>query len=466
MEKTNETEEVCRTITFTAVVDGDQNLYHNVLMSIRYYRQLMSQFLGVVWCAEQSSCSLIYDEKKNNFFFKNKMSLNPLTNEEKEQLKKAGLWGGPVSCLLRQLFHGKTNGKPYYELRPLFFDLNEQNQKLSDETKKYVPVFLAHVWDSLRAQLNVLYTQPDPLLKLPRNLLINSADRGIPAPHHIGLPVKYCAKCTDNAKLLKTDEKTVLSLKFDRNLGWVNFLLEGDVVINGKTVTREMNEGHSYVFHKLFSGQWSFQMPKINEEDGKIRITLSYKRPAIRAQDMDESRVLQVTFNLENINEFISAEVQKAMNNKKLDKVTGIKISGFSLLQQLKRYEAQQSSRERERDSCPKWEKTVNKKRKSIGEHLRNLTEARNRTCQHHLHSYANQILSHAKYKQCGKIKVFDLPHDAPGKPGKKVFFNFSFQAAHFKSVMEYKAKEMGIKLDWEDSEDTIKEVRSALSGN
>ena len=483
-----------RTMTFNVVVDGGVEKYRQVLQSITAYRQFLQQFMGLIYLAESAAMAPSYNKKRDEVSLSDGKSLSDTIHKAisatlKESTdSKTGKFepeatGKSVSNAIRaaieeilteasndltrksasdvlRLFGGITNGKKYYELRPLFFDLQKRLKLAAQSQTAFVPEFESHVWDEFCKDLNAIYTQKDPRLGIPRNLLAQRGERGVPSPNRIGIPIMHYPGTRDGyARVEERGDEKRFFLKWDKGLGEIGFIVQGPLEINGKKSYLLPNEGNQYVFHKIAKGDWTFQTPHIREQSGSLRITISYKRPSVQQKEklkLSENRHLQITFNPGDAARFLEMSIQKTLDSTKIDSVQKDAIPVHAFLSNLRALTKQQYKRELERDSCPKFEPTLLARRQSVQAKLSALTLCREEKVKHEVHCWANQIIKKCVHLNCGHIDVYDVP---------KKFFEYDvFAWAKFKFSLEYHAKDRGIVVEWHDTSAATQSISENLA--
>ena len=81
------------------------------------------------------------------------------------------------------------------------------------------------------------------------------------------------------------------------------------------------------------------------------------------------------------------------------------------------------------------------------------LTKARESCARGWNHTWTARLVRQAEQWECGRIAVYDLPEDLLGRP---------WQWSNFKFDLEYKAREVGIEVEWRESpkvEDVVREA-------
>lgn len=257
---------VVRSTKFKVVVSGDREQYLKVINSIRDFRAILRQLCSVASYCKSSSAKLVVND---NGFLQVAFDRDASASLMRE-LSNLGLERG-TAC---------SNGKPYYELRPYFFKIVKGLADSRRAAGQAGSDFDSSCWDEASKFVKVISDAPDPKSGIPRSCLFSKGDREVPEIRNFGIPIKYYQSSGGRARIEeRQDGSLVIVLKWADDIGEVEFVLDGHYMLNGNLAKIKANPGARFVFHKMATGEWPFQCPIINERDGKLSLTISYKKP-------------------------------------------------------------------------------------------------------------------------------------------------------------------------------------------
>ena len=272
---------------------------------------------------------------------------------------------------------------------------------LAYELREYVrkelwPTALSYVWDSIRRDVTTVWTSKDPEhTQAKRGWLALQGARGIAQFNWrgIGIPV-----ATGRPKL----ERDLLALKWDHEIGSLTFKLP------------RLDGGRYFVWKNLRDGSdgWELGTIYLNERDGKLKVTMTYTKPASVAQ-VDPKRVCRVK---------LVADKETLLRIVGPDgAATYDTIASADVLAWLVRRRQQKELREAERSACgaPRRDWGRRKGWNCAQRIIAKLTLRREQGVKNHNHAWARRIVARATAWRCGRIEINKVPDDLAGYPWK-----------------------------------------------
>ncbi len=423
-----------KAINFRVLCDGD---YLGVLRSIRAHRWLYRVLASYAGMAE--SMASVPAVKAGGFRVKIDA---PVARELMRVVAGAvAPSGAPES---------RSSGKPYYELRNVF---SGGVEKLRAEG---IADFPSHVWDCMVVDLTASHRKKDPDLNgLPR--YIRQASGGVDGLRAARAGIRVMRSCGRNYAEMREypDGRKEIILDWDRLLGPVTFVLEGEVKDGEKTFSRKPDTGAAWIFHKLTSGEWKWATPTLNERDGKFFINVPYVRPFDKAET-DPSQVLEVSFmprpgeELRDEGRMLSdGEVEKTFFIHCRKAGVGSRVYRIPVddaVMALDRVQALHQKRELERDCCRRERKAS--KKKALRRKVEALTRKRSNIERTTNHRWARDAVNAAIKWGCGTIRVYGPPKGKVDAFGNGGLLGHSWNWCQFKNYVEDKAAERGIVVE------------------
>ncbi|MDE2102663.1 MAG: hypothetical protein KGL39_35795 [Patescibacteria group bacterium] len=386
-----------RSLTIDIFAPDDDR--QTVLNSIRRYRAACREVYGCLLCAQAAGAHIEYDKEKDQI-----------------QVNPSGHAGAAVLAAVRgqvEAVKGQTGEGMLYTVRGgagLGYDLRQY------VLQHLLPSSLSFVWDSLRRDVVKVWTSRDPeFTKARRGWLALQGSRGVAQFNWrgIGIPVSTGRPQLGAHHLL---------LKWDREIGPVNFDIP--TLDRGRyqvlRAIREQDEG------------WSLGTVFLNEHDGKLRASISYTAPSSTA-DLDPEAVCRVRFGAGDAFLRIVANG----GDKTYDTISDHEVVGMLKMMLLRRQKL-----ELRRAACGNPRRPWGHRKGWLANQdvLSRATLQRERLVQDRNHAWTRRIVSRAISWRCGVIEVGTMPEDLGGEPWKW---------AQFKTFLEYKASERGIKVQY-----------------
>ena len=313
---------------------------------------------------------------------------------------------------------GKLDIAPNKEFG-LFVHALGKNPERAVFKSETMPTAKSFVDDSLRRDVESRWKAPDPeFVNAKRGWLCLQGARAMAKFNHIGIGMPYA---TAKPKL----HEHKITVKWDHEIGTIDFVLG------------RLDGGRYYIWKCLRDGEpgWSIGTMYLNEKDGKLRITLSYHCPEKKiVLDSKSVMVVGVTDDPEN---FICMTGEKLFS---ADKISFAEADNW-LRENNHRREYFERCRAAvgigDKGRCPK----VGKKHwKAIQVRVSNNTRNRELGVTDRNHLWTRRIINNAVRNNCGVIRLLGVP--------EREIFGHPWNWSQFRSFLEYKADETGIKLE------------------
>lgn len=371
--------------------------YQAVLNSIRRYRAACRQLYSTLLLGQQAGATITESED-------NGLRITPQNDRAKLVLGAA-----LGSAKIEKGEKIKGEGQQYlvnigaalaYELRSLFF------AELYPEARSFV-------WDSARRDVQTAWTARDPEHpKASRGWLTLQGARG-PAQFNrraIGLP---------SATARPVLAGNTLTLHWDKCLGAVEFRIP------------RLDSARYWIWRAVRDGEdgWGLGTIYLGERDGKLKVILSYSRPA-RPETLDPGRVLRVSW---------AADRESFLRVQGPDgEQTYGSLSAEYAVGRLLQLLATRQDLERRKGACGNPNDTWGHRKgwKRIQEILSNNTDMRERLASDLNHAWTRYIVERAVAWRCGTVEVEPLLADLFGQP---------WGWHQWKERLKYKAAERGI---------------------
>lgn len=316
------------------------------------------------------------------------------------------------------------------------------------------PYFGTNMWDSMRKQLiSIRTTKMVDYGETPREWLIN---QGVLDPLRLtNLGVKFL-----NNSITKDERGWVVRLQYGTKHDYLEFLLHGETVQNGKTYTPRLTKRDISILKHIVKGTpgWGQQTITLNMKHSKSRgpkfwLHIPYRKPA--REVIPGSAVCEVTFE-----KIAGVDLPRGKNDTGTDddKTFVIHVSTDSwakhlpvdgVLSNLRNRQARKRLLERERDCRRRLPK---KFLRPIRDTLAGMTKSRLNLARHMNHNWASSVVRMARSGRCGIIKIFNTP-----STGLLLDNSIPWVWSQFVEFVKYKAKEW--KIEVEVVENSISEI-------
>lgn len=409
MAKKKESSGLARSKMYDAVCVGDEN-YPKVIEAIRRYRWVC-RHIAAIACTVEAACSEAVTSEDG--FLK--------INMGHEESKK----------ILAHIF--KKQGKAYiYELR--------------DYVKTLLPEWKSCMVDGvLRNVASALMAKDAEKNNARRNFLVTVGMRTAPGFRFSEMPIP-------NKDASISTEKNGVRLKWNFDVDKVEFRWLG---ARKKSGGRKLDPGRSYTWHKLSTKEWKMGSVYLNERDGKLKVRVTYHEPE-RQSVVDESRVLEVAYDPDNKDKFLSIKLVKG-GKTLLDDIKHRELSALAALDRIDDLETRARSTLYKRSACGS--KVGGSGLKSAARHYdgrrERITKQRTNVVKNWNHLWSSRIILLCKNNRAGSLVVSGLPAKLFERP---------WQWFQFKEFVKYKAKADGIKVKFASPEMPKELEKSAAS--
>jgi hypothetical protein len=283
------------------------------------------------------------------------------------------------------------------------------------------PTAYSFVWDSLRRDLEIAWKTKDPEFpRASRGWLVLQGARNITQFNRRGIGFAVAR----GKPVGCTPAHHRLELRWDHDIGPVVFQVPKLDRHRWLIWRNLVNQENGHEFGTLY----------LNERDGLIQATITYKKPA-QETEVDPGRTCTVTFGTGD--KFI--EIQGPDHS--------LYLSDAEVVAWLKRLEARRIALEKRRAACgnPRRPWGHRKGWLATQDVISRLTKQRENGQKDRNHAFTRRIVDRAFVWHCGRIEVGPFPADLSGKP---------WQWAQFRMFLNYKAQEKGIKIVYFDPEE------------
>lgn len=365
-----------RSVTFDVFLGEEQKeMYRAIIESIRAYRVVARRVYAAFEILQTAGAEITEHMSKDG-----ETSVRVKPNLEK-------------SRTIAEALFDKLGKRPLYEMRDWINSIAPQ-QTNTDTPPPYPQIeltpekslrWLSFVGDGLRDFVWQRWRAADPKFpKATRGWLTLQGSRG-PGQFN-GAAISF-PTLTARPRL---DGHTI-SLKWDHRIGVIDFKLP------------RLDGGRYQVWRAVRDGEWAPGTVLLNERDGQLRVTVSYKRP-LEAKKLDPSRVMEVRFSdeIESLIRLVGPDCADSY----------FAISAAELVGWLREKLMQKKAYEARKESCGAGHQPWGHKkaRKSIQEKIAGLTTLRTNTAKTWNHLWAKRVIATAIRWNCGEIKAVDLP--------------------------------------------------------
>ena len=315
---------VQRGMSFPVVIDGDK--YRQVANMVSSYRKLFREFDAMAAMSQamtsrlvvrkvkvDASGKVIKPSKKPNSAKMAKSDLPLVLTRVKTRKKtakkvkiekrlRADLDLGAAKELLEALLGTKPRKAIYYEMRKPFLEAAKEILKLDVRRG-------SHMFDSLRRQVHSIRDKREPAYgRIPRRVLVSLGVMDLLPAQFIGVPFttndpkKKPEGGWTSGKHMGTFRKDdlgrlIIRLQWGLKDDYADFIVDGKTCGGAKTYSKKAADSQKLAFHKMYSGEWSYQTPVLNwRRDGSFSIHVSFRRPAPRDKNLDRGKVGEVIF--------------------------------------------------------------------------------------------------------------------------------------------------------------------------
>lgn len=376
-EKEDEDGLLRRSVTLDLIPPDDQR--KNILNHIKQYRAAARQCYSILLLAQTAGAE--FGINKDGDFV-----LKPNSKRSKQVLETA---------------MGKAGKALAYELRDYVL-------------QQMLPGFHSFVWDSVRRDITQVWTAKDPEFNnASRGWLALQGSRGIIQFNHrgIGFP---------NTQIRNLEAHRI-SLTWHHDIGAVEFKVPR-LDCHRYVIWRALRDGDC---------DWKIGTLYLNERDGLIRATLSYRRPA-QIKGLEKDRVCSVSI--------CNGESDDVLFNiSGPDNASDI-IKKHEVLAWLAMMKARKEVLEDRRKSCGNPKRPWGHRHGWLASQdvLSRLTAKREKGVADRNHAWSRRIISRALSWNCGSLEVTKVPENLSSHPWKW---------QQFSEFLHYKANEIGMTL-------------------
>ncbi len=325
--------------------------------------------------------------------------------------------------------------------------------------KKLAPTWNSPLVQECRQLIETALSSKDPeKTKVPRQVLINSQERKAPDFRYVGLPILCCKSTEANVKWNGFHR---VSLRWDNELGFVEFGVCGKRKKDKKSgnISYGLEPYQIGVLKSIQSKEYQQGTTDIMENDGDLFLCIPYSYVP-KNRETDPTRIMELCFT-DDQQRFISAKMDsRGSHRNEIDLAWNQQESCIAAVDQLKRLKGQSSYVEEVRRACgSKRERKQGSGHpagyRAASERGDRLMKCRDGAVKTWNHIWSARIVSWATSRDCGRIEVFDIPAQ---------LFGWPWQFSDFKSKLEYKAREKGIVVNFENesSEKMIQNIKEA----
>jgi hypothetical protein len=387
-----------RSVTFDVFAPDNQR--QAVLNSIRKYRAVCREVYAALLLAQTAAAEL--EEKDSSLCLKPNGDASKIALAAALGVAKIARSEEPKVRGEGQKFTVQIGSGLGYELRDYVL-------------KELWPTALSYVWDSIRRDVTTVWTSADPeYTKAKRGWLALQGARGIAQFNWRGIGIP---QATGRPKI----DGYALVLKWDHDLGAVTFKLP------------RLDGGRQYVWANLRdrTDGWKVGTVYLNERDGRIKVTVSYSKPA-QAASVDPSRICTVKLiaDRETLLRITGPDAEQTYDT----------IHSADVVSWLERHTTKKLHHDAARASCgsPSRAWGYRKGWKATQQRVNRLTVLRVNQVKTMNHNWARRIVSRAVAWRCGKIEIEEPPENLAGFP-----WNWS----QFRDLLRYKAQEKHLEV-------------------
>lgn len=323
--------------------------------------------------------------------------------------------------------------------------------------RELAPDWYSHVWDGLRRDVSTAWTSKDAeLTKVSRGHLILEQRRALAGFYHRGLPVLRTDTVTSNVKY----DGNNITLTWDKQIGPVTLRPVGQRSENNRKPKLDASRRH--ILRQIVEGKWRSCTPRLSEKDGILTLFIPYYAPA-RVVELDKERSLEVTFS-DQPEKFFSCRLHDGRAST-ADELREDVVGVNAALDWLDALKCQSDKLSAIRRSCGNRYQTKigSGHQKAFDAAIRrseNISKTRTNGCHTWNHIWTKRLIHRACDWRCGKVIVFDLPsardeqQEVPQRLSSGLLGR-PWAWSAFKAILEYKAKECGIVIEYRDTGST-----------
>ncbi len=376
---------VSRSVSIQVWVDKtNKDLYKSVIASLRHYRGVARHIYALLFEAQAAGADL--EMKDDNF------RLKPNNERAKNILALA---------MDKKKDTGELYKAPVYEVRDYVFGT------LS-------PTWRPFVFDSMRMQVWACWNAPDTEFpKAKRGFMSLQGARGVARFQRVGIGFP---RATAKPRL----EGHSVFLNWDKEIGEVEFKFE------------KLDYQRYWIWKQVRDGVWDGGTVFLTENDGDIRIVITYKQPKVKS-DVDPERVLKVSFS-DQPDSFI--RMQGPGGETAYDSISALgATAGIDEL--FKRTEYYQKRMGAAGNKRKPW--GFRKGFVDVSKTLSRITERRELQSKDWNHRWTRRVIENMKRWRCGKVEIVDRPTEK--------LLNRPWGWHQFETFLKYKIDEIGGKL-------------------
>ena len=501
-----------RGMSFPVVIDGDK--YRQVANMVSSYRKLFREFDAMAAMSQAMTSRLVVRRVKVDASGKvikpskkttsAKTAKSPAVAKsdlplvltrvktrkktakqvKTEKRLRADLDLGAAKELLETLLGAKPRKAIYYEMRKPFMEAAEEIRKLGISLG-------SHIFDSLRRQVHAIRDKREPAYgRIPRRVLVSLGVMDLLPAQFIGVPftTNDRKKKPDGGwtagkrmgKFMKDDlGRLIIRLQWGHKEDYADFIVDGKTCGGAKTYSKKAADSQKLAFHKMYSGEWSYQTPVLNwRRDGSFSIHVPFRRLAPKDKNLDRDKVGEVIFQ-----SIIGRDLPKKKNDtgRDDDKIFAIhayrvdragrgkkqkcafkqvfRIPVNDVVDQLRRFNAMVRPREVSRDTRRYWPRHLVE---PLQKRVHGVTKQRAKTQHDANHVWSRRIVSVLASWGIGTIRVFGPPDGATaGLLGDGAY---PWGWHDFVQKLTYKAEERGMRVEVVKSNKVVGRVTAQLA--
>jgi len=336
------------------------------------------------------------------------------------------------------------------------------------------PYFASHVYDSARLQLHALRsTEMVDYGNASRSWLVQQSVIRPLTLQNLGIPILR-SKDTKYCRLLRDDRGWIVRLQYGRKDDFLELLIHGDVIQDGKTYTARLDNQQKYILKNLLNNKqgWSWQTTTLNMKEKRKHgnkhrtptfwLQIPYRRPPRGTTSLKSGKVCEVTFK-----RMLGTELPKKKHDTGTDDdktfiihanagswgkhihVDGISSYMVNRLQRRRKLELVRDGRRR-------MPKTFVR---PVQQSLAAMAETRDNRMRQQNHIWSTDVVMFAVRSRCSEIKVYDVPDT-----GLLLDNSIQWAWCQFMQFLKYKAEEKGIVVTVIESK-AAEKLNAALLG-